>query len=50
MHLEVLNGQYIIIFLNHLNHTKKLIDIKKSKEILPGLCHVVSCWPLTTDA
>jgi hypothetical protein len=50
MHLEVLTGQYIIIFLNHLNHFKKLTDIKKLKEQLPGLCHVVSCRPPTTDA
>ena len=79
MHFEVLKGQYIIIFLNHLNHFKKLMDInplnaelnpichllallggatvvvvsrlrvKKLKERLPGLCHVVSCRPLTTD-
>jgi len=26
------------------------MDIKKLKERLPGLCHVVSCQPLTTDA
>jgi hypothetical protein len=26
------------------------MDIKKLKERLPGLCHVVSCRPLTMDA
>ena len=26
------------------------MDIKKLKERLPALCHVVSCQPLTTDA
>jgi len=30
MHLEVLNGQYINIFLDHLNHFKKLMDLKKN--------------------